>query len=830
MAQSLLPARSGPPRAAPQKDVYMKPLHRTLQAAAMATICCCIATTVAFPQSDTAKPNSDPRSNSAQIGSKDETNSSPRERGRILVKRNPIASEYQVFGDMGTAPGADADGEAVDFRAFFPRTNPVNNPSNSLEIGYSLNFNDQSSIGKSGYSFKVRKVLDNDERLVVAAQLRNSSSDRLIEHYESVWQTRNLDGNYYLDRPRLSFDDILTQNTVATGQIGFQASDRHKIYFKTYHQKYSDNSYRNRIELQFARADLVEGSEAISEDGSATSATFSNARTRRYFGDTDNNRTRQHNTFGGSYAGDVWSIDYAIYSQKWNLDRIWYNWNFREGGLDVRYEIEDPYKPNFVEGDGTDLLDQSKANLSSVRIHNSYTRDRDLAARLDAERRLGLGERELWIQTGFLHREKDRASWEDRQVYFPSSENPLPLSEVAFSRQGIPILDGTYALPSGLDPALGRSAIATMPEHFVANTFREEVESAPQSYDAAEKVTSGYLLALQELGNWTIEAGGRFERTQTSTRGRVIIPEAVNVEGEGEFLYTLEDPSNEELLIVKDLYSENSYENFIPSAEITFEPDKENTFKAAWFQLLMRPQYFNIVDYRRISVPTRNISEGNPNLQPTSIDKFRLAWTRKSEQLGSLSIEAYMINIDDFFYGSVSEETILENGEPVIYRVGRVENGESAKIKGVELQWKKTVSDFLVFEKASATLAYTYSDSEAFVQSRPDDTLPTPERSEHLLKLGLTGSVGKLSNSLSFTYQSEALDDLGPSYDRDEYREPVIGLSYNGNYSLGDKTTLGLSLANLTDHPERSYEGSPTRVSRNQFSSWFATFSLTQKF
>ncbi len=811
----------------------MKPFRSSPLAVAGAVLCSCLSTPATHSQtaSKTITQSLTPQSaTTAPAPQKDETNSSPRERGRILVKRNPIASEYQVFGDIGTSPGADADGEGVDFRSFFPRKNPIENPSDSLRLGYSLNFNDQSGIGKSGYALGFTKSLDSENKWAIAGQLKYSASDRLIEHYESVWQQTVDEDMYFLDRPRFSFDEILTENLVATTQIGFRPNEQNELYFKSSFQDYSDNSYRNRLELQFGGATLEEGSETIANDGNMVEGTFSDARSRRYFGDTENKRNRQHYTIGGTYTGNDWNVDYSIYAQKWNLDRLWYNWNFRDSGLDLSYSIQDPYLPEIIENGDTNLLDTSNALFSSLRIHNSYTRDRDLAARIDAERSVDIAGSEYWIQTGFLHRNKERETWEDRDVYLASDGDAFTLDQIAFETEGDLILFGTYTQPAGLDPSKSRPFVEENPDIFVHNEYRETVEAAPQSYTAEETVTSTYLLGTRKAGEWTYEIGGRVERTETATRGTVVIPEAVNDPEEGELIEIIQEPYSGSDLIIKNLYSENSYTNFIPSAEASYAASPKSTWRAAWFQLLMRPQYYNIVDYRRISIPTRSISEGNPDLSPTEIDKFRLSWTKKSEALGSLSIEGYMINIENFFYGSVSEDSILEEGTPVTYRVSRVENGESAKIKGFELQWRKSAKDFGFFDTATTSIAYTYSDSDAKVQSRPNDILPTPERSEHLVKVSLNGTTGKLSTGLELSYQSEALDDLGNSYSQDEYREAVVKLNARGSFRVTNNASINLSFSNLTDHPERSYEGSPFRVTRNQYSSWFGTLNVTQTF
>ncbi|MDQ8185889.1 TonB-dependent receptor [Pelagicoccus sp. SDUM812002] len=811
----------------------MKPFKSNPLTVAGALLCSCLSAPAAFAQTATTNLSqslTNPSRPAAAMEGKDETNQSPRERGRILVKLNPIASEYQVFGDIGTSPGADADGEGVDFRSFFPSKNPIQNPSNALSLGYSINFNDQSGIGKSGYNASFTQILDAEEKWVLSAQLRSSASDRLIEHYESVWLQTQDEETYYLDRPRFSYDEILTKNLVGTAQIGFRPNDRNELYFKTSHQDYYDFSYRNRIELQLGSASVVEGSQTIAEDDTIIGASFEGARTRRYFGDTENIRKRLHNTFGGSYTGTEWTIDYSVYTQKWDLNRLWYNWNFRDTGVDLSYQVDNPYLPEISIDNGVNLLETGTANFANLRIHNNYTKDRDLAARVDAERSLMLGDSEYWIQTGFLHREKERNVSEELSVFLPVSGNSFTLDQVAFDGAGSPILDGAYTVPPGLDPDKSRSFVESNPSIFVNNDFRAKTESEPQSYTAEESVTATYLLATRQSGEWTYELGGRLERTETATRGTVVLPEAVNDPDEGEVLEIVEDPSTNTDLIIKDLSSDNSYTNFIPSAEVSYNTSEEVTWRAAWFQLLMRPQYYNIVDYRRISIPTRSISEGNPTLSPTEIDKFRLSWSKENPWLGSLSVEGYLINIENFFYGSVSEDTILEEGNPVIYKVSRVENGEKAKIKGVEIQWQKTVKDVGIFDSFTTSVAYTYSDSDANVQSRPDDTLPTPERSEHLAKLSLTGTKGKFTTGIELTYQSEALDDLGNSYAQDEYREAVVRLDASSSYRLDENTSLSLNLSNLTDHPERSYQGSPYRVTRNQYSSWFGTFNITRSF
>ena len=764
----------------------------------------------------------------------DEANSSPRERGRVLVKRNPIASEYQIFGDNGASPGADADGEGVDYRAFLPTQNPTDIKNNQLTVGYNLNYNAFADATKHGGDVSFAYRLGTDSRWAMTGLFRSSASDRHIEHYESLWQTPDFEiighpgDAYLLDRPRYSFDRIYTRNNLYNLSLGFQLAPNHALFFKTSYQDYFDNAYRNRLEYQFGGSQIDQSSIVFSGDN-ISSARFTNARTRRYFGDTDNYRERLHTLLGGSYKGDTWSIDYSVYSQKWDLDTLWHDWNFNDFNLDLTYRIEDRYLPTISSNNGGDILDTSAARFTSFRIHDTYTRDRDQAGRIDAERRLHIADLPLWLQTGMLARKKERETGQSRDVYSVNSANPFYLSDVDLGRAPTDIVNNRYTLQDGLDPAAGLALLQSDPSKFKYDAYKSHTEAQPQGYAAEESVIAAYALLVADMDPWSITFGLRGERTSTDTRGRVYIPALVDNPDQGVLIETLVNPDDGKTYLIKDLYSENSYTNILPTIEVTYEINDTTRIRASAFELLMRPQYFNIIAYRRVNIPTRTVSEGNPYLEPTSIRKARVAWIKDLENKGSLSIEAYGIDIENFFYGAVSDETILENGVPEAYRVSRIENGDGGRIHGLELQWKQPLPSAFGIEKANLTVAYTYSDSDATLPTRPNDRITVPERSRHLLKTTLQANIGKLAATIDLAYQSEALDGVGNEYAKDEYREPVITTELGLRYPISKTLSLYANFFNLADHPERSYENDPFRVTQNQYSSWFSVLGFRQQ-
>ncbi|MCH6256393.1 hypothetical protein MLD52_07525 [Puniceicoccaceae bacterium K14] len=763
--------------------------------------------------------------NSNEKKSPDETTQSPRERGRVLQKLNPIASEHQVFGALGSIPGSDADGEGVDYRSFFSNGEPFSGPSKYLNFSLSGNYNELSANSEFGGAFDYGFEFGQDGDWYLKLGARSSASDRIVEHYNSAWkQFGDSEGVYFLDRPRFSEDFIYTRNNVYALELHHRLNDRHRVYYKASYQDYFDNFYRNRLELQYGSGSIDDQSIVIGGDGeSIVAAISSGASTRRYFGNTDTQRDRQHHVVGGSYEGEAWSLDYSVYYHNWEIEQEWYNWNFNDFNLDISYDIEDRYFPDYEVVSGEDLLETSSTRFSSLRIHDTSTKDEDLAARLDAERRVLVSDTEVWLQLGALYREKNRTNEEIRDVFGFDSDDPFYLSDVDKKRSpGDLIVDSTFQKPTGLDPLLAENFFFSSSDEFVFNDYNSIVESAAQLYEAFESVAGGYGLAVWENGDWAFEVGARYEKSNTDSVGRIVIPEEVNDPSEGLEILRVRANEGAAYSIIKDLSASNTYDNLIPSAEFEYKIGDRLKLRGGWFNRLMRPQYYNIVNYRRISFTTKTVSEGNPLLSPTKIEKSRLALITELDALGSFAFEVYSIDIEDFFYDAVSQENIFVNGVPEEYTVTRVENGKSGSIKGFEIQWRRGLDFIGLGEEASIQISYTYSDSEAEVVTRPNESFLLPERSEHLLKVDLRKKIGNATVSFNAGYQSEALDNLGASVYRDRYREDVISLAFTGSYKLNRRSNIGLAISGILDHPERSYDGSNIRVQNNQYSSWLA--------
>ena len=759
----------------------------------------------------------------------DEVMESPRERGRVLQKRNPIASEYQVPGSLGRSPGASADGEGNDFASFFPATGSlIGSAVTPDRVTLGFTYQELSGAGEPGFDARWgRRGGRTGERWAIDLRAGVNAADRLIEHYEAAWATTAAAGGaapvYYLQRPRISQDSIATRARSAGLHLERELGRAHTGFFQVLWSDYDDDFYRNRLELNTGKGALVAGSAEVAAGSTTqTAGAYAGGGARRYFSRSLTARDIVRLQAGGRWAAEGWTIDYAAYHASWKSGGRSDGWNFFDTGLDLRYEIVDPYFPRLAVTNGVDLNDTSAALFNDLRATESATADTDWAGRVDLERKLSLAGGTAWLGAGVLHRQKERINDSDTDVYFQDPAARFGLDAVDYGAAPGPVVDGRYEiLPVGLDPNAGRARVEAGGPGLVRSEARSIIESAQTRYTSAEEVQGAYVNGTWRRGIGEVTAGLRAERTATESLGTVISPVEADAGIGAEVGRTVDNGSE---VVIREVPGANAYSTWLPSVAASARLSKAWAVRATYFEQLMRPQYFDTVAYRRVNPPTLTLSEGNPSLRPTTIRSLAAAVDYTAPWAGEFAAEVYRIAVTDFFYDA--QNFVLIDG--ALYTASRVENGDDGTITGFQVQWSRgwESADLGRFKPA---VAYTYSDSEATLPTRPSDRLMLPERSRHLLRTSLTWSRGKLGATADVSYQNLALDEVGPSLERDGYRDTVFALNLNLWWRPTSTDRLTLGIGNLTDAPERSYEGDPRRATRNQYASrtWRAGWEKT---
>lgn len=752
----------------------------------------------------------------------DATSQSSRERDRILLKRSPIASEYQRISLPGEFYSATRDAEGVDFRARFslPRGKPQ---ASSVQLEANTNYQQVAGEPVPGGSLKIAKSVG---KLSVQLQIQRNASERTIDLYQARWLALSIPevsttDVLLLGFPRYSQDTFDTKSINTRWRADYPINDTIDVSYEGMATNYDDIATRNRLEFQNGVGNLTK-SELGSDGSTISQATISESRIRRYFHQMETARDIQRHKISVLADNELGSTELGMYYSRWENQRLWLPWNFVDRNITSQYNVLDRYLPS-ASANNINIFDVSNSVFSNYRPTLTTTTDTDYALLLDWDRKLQLGHQDVWLGAGAVWRTKERKNQSERSVY-TASANSFSLTEVVGSNSPESILGDQYLLPTGMDTAIGQDFFsANQTDLFTLNQSQSFLESIQDRYTSEETVNALYINAYQQREDWFWRVGLRVENTQTHTRGAVSGPTEANVTSQGDPINSIELNGqilreNFDSFDAAFVEGSNHYQHILPSVELRYQLTQSLSARLAYFEQLMRPQYFDTVRYRRVSPPTRTITEGSPDLAATAIQNSYAGMTYRYSKTGQLAGGLYYNKVKDFFYDSVGTE-LLDN---ILYDVTRVENGKSGFIKGIQAYWAHQLP-LMVIDQASIKLAYTYSDTEANLGDR---TITMPERARHRIGLHVKLSHQQWQYQTQFSWQSRAVDDVGPTAAQDTIREDFLVWNQSLTWFINQQWSTQLALNNVLDYPDRSYQGEPSRVVNNLYSGRTARLSL----
>ncbi len=755
----------------------------------------------------------------------DATNQSARERDRILLKRNPIASEYQGNDTPGTFLGAVSDAEGVDFRGLF-RLPQGKADAQSAEIEANFSYQDVAKAYTPGGSIKLAKSYD-ALRLQFRAQY--NSLERMVEFYEARWLAIDEPAvseqqALLLGFPRYSQDYFDTTSFNTQWRADYVLSDRAYVSYEGMSTNFDDIATRNRMEYQIGAGDIIEAT--LDNDGSTLNqVSVEDARIRRYFHRMETSRDINRHRLGFNYETDVSAFEAGVYYSRWVNERLWLPWNFVDQGIAANYTIDSPYLPVTAASE-VDVFDTSQSWFANYRPTLTTTTDTDYALVVDWTRQFTFAGHPVWVGSGVTWRNKERNNENYRSVY-TAMDDTFNLTEVIGNNQAVSIMDNRTTIPAGMDLLLGEPYLVSNPDQFYFNPAQSFLESIQDIYTSEETVSSAYIDAYQQREDWFWRVGLRYEKTKTQTRGAVSGPVEAGITELGDTITTVTIAGQ----VIEETFDSfdaafveggNQYHHLLPSLELRYQLTSAVRFKFNYFEQLMRPQYFDTVRYRRINPPTRTISEGSPDLQATTIHNLFAGVEFQDDALGKLYTGIYYNDIANFFYDSRVTETL----DGIVYDVTRVENGKDGYIQGIQTYWAKQFRN-TGLELIDIKASYTFSDTEANLLDR---SIAMPERAKHRLMLNLLVKHEAWQYASSLAWQSEALDDVGADAQQDTIREKVLMWNQSVGWQITPQWSTKFSVNNILNYPDRSYLSEQKRVVNNLYSGTTAKLSLRYRF
>ena len=316
----------------------------------------------------------------------------------------------------------------------------------------------------------------------------------------------------------------------------------------------------------------------------------------------------------------------------------------------------------------------------------------------------------------------------------------------------------------------------------------------PLNYDAAEKITAGYLQGKISTGKFEVLAGVRVENTRQS--------------------YLLKFPTAG----VKN-ESEQNYTDVLPSVHVKLNLNPENSIRVSYYKALNRPGFFEIVPYRILN--EEFVEAGNPDLKHTIAHNIDVRYEMFPSRTEQLMIGAFYKKMENpIEFGMVLQ------GQGSFYMPN---NFGDATNYGAELDFTKYIHSF------GFKLNYTYTNSSITTPKLFYYNNPDPNATDKVLltnadqKRRLTGQAAHVANftllyknnkqgldgQISLAYTGDRLFAVSRYLDNDLWQGGFVQLDLSAEKKLSHSYVLFLKATNLLNTPVKLYIKKSNPVNNN---------------
>ena len=402
------------------------------------------------------------------------------------------------------------------------------------------------------------------------------------------------------------------------------------------------------------------------------------------------------------------------------------------------------------------------------------------------------------VKVGGVYR-TTRRDYQNRQTdYTAGSGFPYTLDQVDVPGPD-KLIQGRYLLT----PRIG---VQEYQDFFAANAGRFTTTVRPNGgdYRVDEDVYAGYVQGSVKLGDLTLLAGLRYERTEIDSLG---------LRTQGTTLTPVE--------------TRGSYDNWLPGVHLRWDVQPDVIVRAAYTNTIGRPDYGSLAASQNLTFDgsQARLTRGNPGLKPRRSRGFDLSFEFYPRD-GLISVAAFSKSIRDEIFSLTGTETldIGRGAEPVI--VTTPQNADNARIRGVEL----AVQQALTFLPDPLS-GFGVSGNVTLIDSKFTFlTSVGPRRTGLFLQPDVTGNAsiyyqrGKFEGRISYNYIGgflETINDTIPN--ADQYWKGRTTFDANISYRLTPQLTLYAEGQNLSDAGRRELVG-PGRTYLQEAAEYGRTF------
>lgn len=664
-----------------------------------------------------------------------------------------------------------------------------------------------SATGASGYNFLAQKpiwtgalIFSNrfiDDRLGFNVSASVHDHQFGSDNTETEWEEDD-NGNlyasdfqvrqYYLQRLRQSY----------SAGIDYRLDENNTIFLNAMYNHRNDweNRYRLRYRIRQRDDDWtaeIRRDNKMRNLNDKNGARLEDQRTRHILLGGDH-------LFGGRLKTD-WSVSYSKAGEE-KPGEMSIGYRVRNVAITPDFSNTEAPSVNVAESQYRDI--GSQWSLFDLAGNDNFTTDRDINARLDFLLPLITeGNNRNSLKFGGRLRTKEKIRDNIEYEWEPLDEDGFDAMALGNIRNISKdnFLAGNYSAGGFIDPAWAGGI-----DYDNSAQFEKEFDITgyyPDNYTATENIYAGYLMLNQNLGDdLFLIAGVRLENTSISYEGWEV---------------------DEDEETVSPTSGSDNYLNVLPALLVKYDINNNTILRASYTNTLARPNYYDLVPYRSISREDSELSEGNPDLNPTTSMNLDLMFEHYMRNVGLLSAGVFYKDIDDFIF----EYETRDHFDPVsgttfdIYNTPL--NGSNATILGIELAAQHQMDylpGFLSGLGIYANYTLTSSKIEGLpVDGRENEEMAMPGTARNTMNGSLSYERGSLSLRFSVNYSTSFLeaDGVGASSFYDRYHDDALYVDANGTYAFARNIRMFIEANNLTNQPLRFYQGERGRVMQAEY-------------
>ncbi len=666
-----------------------------------------------------------------------------------------------------------------------------------------------SATAGSGYNFIRDKpvalgslVLGNrflNNRLGVIASASYYDQQFGSDNKEGTWDKTDA-GVAFMNEFDIRRYDVQRVRRSASASLDFRFNESNSIMLRSLYNHRDDweNRFRARYVLGDPNAQGVQTTEIRRQTkGGGPDGRLKDAR-------LEDQRTQSHMLSGehliANRATLTWQGSIARASET-RPDERYIEWRARNVAIQPNYT--DQQNPQFTAVNPAAVA-PSAFTFRRLEQEDGYTKDEDQNARVDLLLPLREGDNSTRLKFGGRYRGKEKLRNNSFNRATPSAAfGNLSVSgaeDFTTDRNyaGSQYQYGFFSTPqflSGLNLFnTGQFTLVDQPSEYAAGNF-----------DAEERITAGYGMIEQRFGpKVSVIAGVRLENTSVDYNG---------------FEYNVDNDD------VRPTVGTQSYTDVLPSINARWDATPNTVLRAAWTNTLARPNYFDLVPYREISLDDNELATGNPLLDPTRSMNFDLMAERYFENVGLLSVGVFHKRITDFIFNFTQFQQIDPVTGTLFSQISQPRNGAEAQITGFEAAFQRQL-DFLpgVLRYLGVYVNYNFNDSNAEgldIEGREVESLPLLGTAKHSGNLSLSFDAPRVSLRLAMNYQSESLDAGEGGYNEDAFfdrwSDRRTDIDANASVQITPVARFFIEANNLNNRPLRFYQGDRGRLMQDEF-------------